>query len=302
MINLDIDYFKLRVPTYESKFSRVPHFRNNKNDSYICTASFTEEYMEKVLKTNEPISRSMTNMEPAFFVYEFDTLSIAEQKKICESLLNDPKFENRVFSQTFSGSKSIHTLIPIDPRYRKDIMLDFKYYWGLFANIFFGSENLKYLDSQCASIGRLSRNPNGVRENGVFQECYYYNPNATLMRWGLDSKIKEHNKQIEEMKRAEEIRQRQEKKVWVNNYSSEYEKLESLYGKGNKSEQFNLAYDVVMRNLCPKGANYIAAAASLKGSGFSREFTKNMLKVASKAHPTNISNNSIESILNKLYK
>lgn len=301
MISVDIDYLKIRVPTYMDKFSRIPRFVNNKNDPFICTASFTEEYMKHCVETKEEISRTAKNMQPAFFVYEFDTLSLDEQRSLCKSITENPKFENRIFSQTFSGRKSYHTLVPIDPQYRNDIAMDFKYYWLFMAKIFFGERHVM-LDPQCASIGRLSRNPNGVREDGTLQECIYYNPNATLTNWGFESKLESHTSEILKARVDEQILRNQQTKIWNDQNVDEFDKLERLHASGNKSEAFDLAYDIIINHNCPKGANYISAAASLKGCGFSRGFTEEMLNMASSAHPTNISKHSVSSILAKLYK
>lgn len=310
MIDVNIDYLGLRIPTYSDQYSRIPHFTNNKNDQFICTASFKDEYMREYLDnisddtadTDIKLSRSLENMLPAFFVYEFDSIPIVEQKRICKSTLANPKCFNRIFSQTFSGSKSIHTLVPIDQELREDIAQDFKFYWLRVAESIYGKDIASMLDPACASIGRLSRNPNGYRDNGVWQECYYFNPNATILNWGLENRIKERKEKIKANRLSKLIENQSQTKLWKESVQDEYAKIEKLHNTGKMSESFNLAYDVIVNHNCPKGANYISGAASLKGCGFGESFVREMLEIASSAHPTNIPKHSIETTLRRLYK
>lgn len=299
MIDVKIDYQKLQVPTYKDPYSRIPHYTNNEKDPFICTASFKPEYIEKMKDSEELPSRTKENMLPAFFVYESDTLSLNQQFRKCQAILSDPKFENRIFSQTFSGSKSIHTLVFIDPEYRKDIAEDFKYYWAYLGKYIFG--DVSFLDEACASIGRLSRNPNGVRDDGTVQECYYFNPNATLKNWGMEKTIANHKSALNEQRIEAEEREKRCTILFTNNKEDELEKLKNMYNKGNRSEAFNLAYDVIVNHECPKGANYVSACAALKGCGFSAELAKEMLRIASAAHPTNISRRNVELTVNRIY-
>ena len=299
MIDVKIDYQKLQVPTYSDQYSRVPHYVDNEQDMFICTAIFTKEYMEKLKDSNELPSRSKDNMLPAFFVYESDTLPLRQQLKMAADIRSNPSLANRVFSQTFSGSKSVHTLVFIDPEYRKDIAEDFKYYWALIGRAIFG--NIECLDEACATIGRLSRNPNGIRDNGTLQECYYYNPNATLKNWTLEDKIEEHKIKLnsDRIKKQEELLR--ETRIFINSKEDEMKKLEWMYNNGSRSEAFTLACEVIINHNCPKGANYVGACAALKGCGFSKELAKEMLKIASDAHPTNISRRNVDSTVSRIY-
>ena len=299
MIDVKINYQKLQVPTYSDQYSRVPHYVDNEQDMFICTAIFTKEYMEKLKDSNELPSRSKDNMLPAFFVYESDTLPLRQQLKMAADIRSNPSLANRVFSQTFSGSKSVHTLVFIDPAYRKDIAEDFKYYWALIGRAIFG--NIECLDEACATIGRLSRNPNGIRDNGTLQECYYYNPNATLKNWTLEDKIEEHKIKLnsDRIKKQEELLR--ETRIFINSKEDEMKKLEWMYNNGSRSEAFILACEVIINHNCPKGADYIGACAALKGCGFSKELAKEMLKIASDAHPTNISRRNVDSTVSRIY-
>ena len=298
-VSAPIDYWKLQVPTYESAFSTNPRWKNNSNDQFICTAVFRKDYIEKINKEGGTLSRSADNMLPAFFVYESDELSVPEQFKICNEIRKDDLVSKWIFSQTYSGSKSIHTLVYIDPKFRESVAKDFRFYWREVGERIFGENLTSMLDSQCASIGRLSRNPNGIRENGKKQVCFYYNSDYELMPYNLSNLITEHTKALKKMEIQFQVNQKQRQEAYANAID-EHTKLEKIHNKGKCSESFNLAYQVLVEDTCPKGADYVSAAASLKGCGFSREFIEELLTKASNAHPSNIPKRSIGVILRRL--
>ena len=68
-VPVSIDYFGLKVPTYENNFSVHPRWRNNADDQFICTAVFKEDYIKTMNESGGVLSRSADNMLPAFFVY-----------------------------------------------------------------------------------------------------------------------------------------------------------------------------------------------------------------------------------------
>ncbi len=298
-----IDYWGLQVPTYESNFSINPRWRNNEDDPFICTAVFKKSYVERINAEGGTLSRSADNMLPAFFVYESDTLPIPEQLKICKSILNDTLVASWIFSQTYSGSKSIHTLVYIAPEFRESITKDFKYYWREVGERIFGENMTSMLDQQCASIARLSRNPNGIRvkDNGekIKQTCIYYNPESLTHPINLSGWITEHTKFLEQL----EIKMQADAKKRMEAYANavdEKKKLEGIYNKGNCSESFKLAYKVLVEGICPQGGKYISAASSLHGCGFSKTIIREMLERASAEHPTNISQKRINQIIDRL--
>lgn len=298
----DIDYWGLQVPTYESNFSTNPRWRNNSDDQFICTAVFKKSYIEYINTNGGTLSRSADNMLPAFFVYESDNLPLSEQLKICNDIRRDPLISSWIFSQTFSGSKSIHTLVWIDPKYRESITKDFKYYWREVGERIFGKDTTKILDHQCASIGRLSRNPNGIRidDKGkkIKQTCIYYNPESLNTPINLEGWITEHTKFLKQLELKMQADSKKRMELYAN-HIDEREKLERIYNNGNYSESFKLAYTVLVNNVCPQGGRYIAAAAALHGCGFSPAIIREMLERASAAHPTNISKRRIEQIMSK---
>lgn len=298
-VNADIDYLKLRTPTYENRFSRIPRWENNKNDQFICTALFKKEYISSAPSI---ISRSKENMLPVFFTFESDSLPLLDQIKLCNTVTNDVVKRNYIFSQTFSGSKSIHTLVWIKPEFRDAVSLDFKFYWGYVANVIFESANAKSFDSQCASIGRLSRNPNGIRDNGKKQSCIFYNKDYELYPINLENIIKLHSKVLKNQE-IERLIASQKLATAENWNIDDYEKLERIHkSKKEKSESFNVAYEVLIENNCPKGADYIGAASSLKGCGFGDSIIRDMLEKASNAHPSNISPRMVDIIIDKLHR
>ena len=298
----EIDYWGLQVPTYESNFSTSPRWRNNKDDPFICTAVFKESYIKLINENGGTLSRCADNMLPAFFVYESDSLPVNEQLAICNNIRKDPLVSSWIFSQTFSGSKSIHTLVYIDPKFRDNVKKDFKFYWREVGERIFGENITSMLDQQCASIGRLSRNPNGIRikENGekIKQTCFYYNPESIESPINLAGWIDEHTKFLERLELKIQADAKKRMELYANNID-ERKKLEDIYNKGKCSESFKLAYKVLVDGICPKGGNYVSAASSLHGCGFSKSIIREMLERASEAHPTNISQRRVDQIVSK---
>lgn len=67
----------------------------------------------------------------------------------------------------FSGSKSIHCRITVNRLIETDE--EYKYIWKQLNDIYFDG----YADKACANPNRLTRNPNGKRDNGVIQKMIY---------------------------------------------------------------------------------------------------------------------------------
>lgn len=299
----NIDYWQLKIPTYESNFSINPRWRNNKDDQFICTAVFKEEYIKQKNEEGGTLSRSADNMLPAFFVFESDKIPLTEQLKLCNDVKNDPLIASWIFSQTFSGSKSIHTLVYIDPKYRESVSKDFKFYWRVVGERIFGEKTISMLDTQCASIGRLSRNPNGIRikDDGtkLKQTCIYFNPNCVNNPINLEGWITEHTKVLEQLELKMQADAKKRMEEYAKNSGDEETKLKNIYNKGKCSESLKLAYKVLIEGVCPQGGHYVAAANSLHGCGFSKSFIKEMLERASIAHPSNISQKRVNQIIDK---
>lgn len=290
------------VPSYKNKYDMTPHFLVDNDDEFICAAVFTEKAMNDYIanKTdsdnfkNGKLRRIDLNMTPYFFVYESDDLPLEEQLKMVDKVLDSP-FGGVITSVTFSGSKSIHVLVKIPERWRLDVKKDFKFYWDNVAEYLYHDDK-KYLDKACASISRLTRKPNGIRENGVKQTCYYYNKDACLLDSQFAWTVPGHNKKLakQEAEMLERERERLLRKDALKE-EDEYEKLERMHKKG-ASGAFEVAYNAI-HDICPAGENYVAALRSLKSRGFSVDMQRVMLENVSSAHPSNISRSRVEYLL-----
>lgn len=260
----------------------TPSVHINENTQFIITATPKKEYMQKVINGEEVVDAKGEHHLPVFFTFESDNLSLDEQYEKATEVING-KYGDSVFSITNSGHKSIHTLVYIDPEQREEIAKDFKYYWNEAGKMLYGSTD--NLDSACASIARLSRLPGGKRDDGSYQKCGYMNRECKPL--DLSNVITKHKKEVEIMETLRNI-QRANKPTW-NVEIDEMKKLENIHNTGNRSESFELAYDVIKNGSCPSGANYVGAIASLKGMDFSEDFVKtNLYEVARHEHPSNI--------------
>ena len=102
--------------TYDKELSK-----DSTDKEFICTAKYTKEYEEELNNSNITPDRKSEHLIPTFFVYESDTLSLNEQK----DLINKAN-TNNIYTSTFSGSKSIHYLVPIEQSQANEIKKDFK--------------------------------------------------------------------------------------------------------------------------------------------------------------------------------
>ena len=290
------------IPSYKNKYDMVPHFQQDNTDEFICAAVFNERAMMDYVSGNTSsdnfksgfLRRIDANMNPYFFVFESDDLPIGAQLKMVDAILDGPAAQV-ITSVTFSGSKSLHILAKIPAAYRLEVKKDYKYYWEAAAKYIFQG-NTQYLDRACASVSRLTRKPNGIRENGKKQVCYYYNKNATLLESQYEWAVPLHNAELEaqEKERLEKERLRALK---YDNFreEDEYTKLERMHAKC-ASGPFDVAYNAIKGD-CPSGENYVAALLSLKSRGFSRALQQLMLENVTAAHPTNISRSRARYLL-----
>lgn len=290
------------VPSYKDKYDLTPHFVNENHDEFICAASFNEEAMSRYIKgdtntdefKNGKPRRIDQNMVPYFFVYESDSLPLEKQLEIIDKVL-DGTAASAITAVTFSGSKSIHILVKIPEAYRNEIKKDFKFYWDSVAQYIF-QEYKNTLDKACATVSRLTRQPNGIRDSGVKQTCYYYNESAVLneeqVRWSVEI----HNEELRLLEiesKAKELKRQMQADFLKE--TDEFVKLENMHKKG-ASSAFEVAYNAIHGD-CPPGENYVAALRSLQQRGFSIEMQSIMLKNASEAHPTNISKSRAQYLL-----
>lgn len=290
------------VPSYKNKYDMTPHFVQANTDEFICAAIFNDTAMKMYTCgevssdnfKNGKLRRIDQNMNPYFFVYESDELSLDEQLSIIDNILDGPA-ASAITSVTFSGSKSIHILVKIPAKFRDDIKKDFKYYWESVAQYIFQDKKDK-LDKACASVSRLTRQPNGIRDSGVKQTCYYYNKDACLLESQFEWSVPIHNKELRQMElEAAEKERKRLMNASALKETDEFEKLENMHRKVT-SGPFDVAYNAIQGD-CPAGENYVAALRSLRARGFSKDIQKIMLDNVSAAHPSNISKARVRYLL-----
>lgn len=254
---------------------------------FICTAKYNKEYEEELNTGNITPDRKSEHLTPTFFVYESDTLSLNEQKE----LINKAN-TNHIYTSTFSGSKSIHYLVPIEQSQANEIKKDFKYYWNKAGEIVFNKEIMKSMDSNCASIGRLSRNPNAYRKIGnakVKQELLYENDDVIPVN--LNQIIKEHNEEIKSKEEFNKVKLKINESINAQlpqlNNKKDINYLERCYNK-NHNENVGMALQVLKGVQLPKGSNLIGIAYTLKTMDVDIELRKQIITILKQQHPTNL--------------
>lgn len=268
--------------TYDKELSK-----DSTNKEFICTAKYTREYEEELNNSNITPDRKSEHLIPTFFVYESDTLSLNEQK----DLINKAN-TNNIYTSTFSGSKSIHYLVPIEQSQANEIKKDFKYYWNKAGEIVFNKEIMKSMDSNCASIGRLSRNPNAYRKIGnakVKQDLLYKNDNVIPVN--LNQIIKEHNQEIKSKEEFNKVKLKINESINAQlpqlNNNKDINYLERCYNK-NHNENVGMALQVLKGIQLPKGSNLIGIAYTLKTMDVDIELRKQIITILKQQHPSNL--------------
>ena len=266
------------IPSYKNKYDMVPHFYKKNNDEFICAASFTEKAMEDYLAGNVNsdnfknglLRRIDSNMVPYFFVYESDSLSLEEQLKNIDKILSGPA-KNCITSVTFSGSKSIHILVKIPEKYREDIKKDYKYYWDLVAQFIF-QDKVGCLDKACASISRLTRQPNGDRENGVKQICYYYNKDACLLESQFEFSVPEHNAFLEKKAKEDAIKEYQRQLKYQELQKTPENDLKKMRHFAKANPKWEVVFEVLDGDTSSReNSEYLTALGMLKTAEISDE-------------------------------
>lgn len=269
--------------TYDKEISK-----DSTDKEFICTAKYTKEYEEELNNSNITPDRKSEHLIPTFFVYESDTLSLDEQK----DLINKAN-TNHIYTSTFSGSKSIHYLVPIEQSQANEIKKDFKYYWNKAGEIVFNKDIIKSMDSNCASVGRLSRNPNAYRKIGnakVKQELLYRNDNVIPVN--LNQIIKEHNQEIKSKEEFNKVKLKINESINAQlpqsrNNKKDINYLERCYNK-NHNENVGMALQVLKGIELPKGSNLIGIAYTLKTMDVDIELRKQIITILKQQHPSNL--------------
>lgn len=211
--------------TFKDQFQKTP--TNNSEDQFQClnplkiTYPFGEDLPGVKARKDENCS-SMRN-----FIFEGDELSLQEQKQL---ILENKDVINRV---VFSGSKSLHARITIN--FEPESKQEYKWIHNYLNNKYFNGT----ADKACANSSRLTRKPNGVRDNGKIQTLLFKN-NTVLKCEELHQKYLEE-KEINELYNS------------FNNFSSTsyerksdsiIEELELMSDEVKQTETWNNAYDI----------------------------------------------------------
>lgn len=162
---------------------------------FFIAATFKDNLYAEARASRTQLMRKGCNLIPTAFVYESDSLPIKEQL----SNIKAEAFGRHVLSVTYSGGKSMHVVVPIAIDEGKTIAdnKEYKFLWGMVAKMVF--KDISPLDSQCATIGRLSRLPGAKRKDkDTIQQCVFYNPDCEII--GLKEFQEEWN---ESQKRAQ---------------------------------------------------------------------------------------------------
>ena len=171
---------------------------------FFCTADYRPEVWKRWQK-GEEVKRVGENLVPTAFLFEADGIGLEEQKRN----INLERL-NHVLSITYSGSKSLHVIVPILPCDGFAMAGNSQLYkacWAEVAKRLF--KDISVLDERCASIGRLSRMPGATRykrtKDGKLdlsaadkeQRCIFLNDAVEPLRLGLfidDYKFKQRRK------------------------------------------------------------------------------------------------------------
>lgn len=276
------DYMTDKTPVCEDKYSK-PTFTASEKTQFLVTASYKPEYIQDVNDGKEGINRCGENMVPEYFVYESDELTVEEQREIAEKLLNSSNGKY-VRSVTDSGNKSLHILVKINNG--RALACDFKLWWKRCADILFGKDTAEKMDKACASVGRLTRFPNGIRDNGNKQQCLYYNPESTAFEFTED----EINT-IAWAKKVQQAELEKNLKKAVFDDASEMEKLTRYYNKN--PDKWALIYNTIVKHEpIPSGSDMIGGIKKLEVAGLV-ELRKEFAMLANQQHPSNISKRRI---------
>ena len=113
------------------------------------------------------IPRVMANTKKIRFLYEWDNLSLDQQKVYTKQLIQKGVLQRAVFS----GSKSIHHIIELWSTREPQNKEEYKFMHQFIAK----SLNLVGYDTQCTDSSRLTRCPNVFRQDkGKVQELIFY--------------------------------------------------------------------------------------------------------------------------------
>ena len=172
--------------------------------SHFCCATYRDEVWAQYRRDGIVPRRIGANLKPTALLYESDTLPLdGQQRNIRTEALP------HIVSVTFSGGKSLHTVVPIPDdvgeaiidRPVDDAKRVYRSMWREVAPILFHDSGC--LDRACATIGHLSRLPGARRYDAAggytdpawlpVQLCLYLNAQPEYLDFGpvLDAAVAE---------------------------------------------------------------------------------------------------------------
>ena len=265
--------------TYKDITSVFPHFNDESpDDEFMLNGHFTEAYMSRCIANNETISRAGDNIVPDYIVFESDSLSLDDQRTLIENL--DKTYIRYI---TFSGNKSYHILYRI--KVPEDITAS--EYKTIAQNYLESLDLLQYADKQTLSKSRLTRNPNGLRSNGVRQTCVFDNPEARVI---------DLSEEVGKLRRQSKLDEWIARKNAENRPVSD-QTCDEVLSRIKKDCYAKQGYDMMVMNNFPSGAQFLSCAAGMykvctmagipeqEALSYCREY----LTKVSLAHPSNIS-------------
>ena len=272
------DAYRFETPVFKTRFEKEGTLDVEGNEEFLCSATYKTSF-------DGTMNRKSANMKPVFFVYESDDLTKEEQHLAIKPALQDPEKRKHIFSVTDSGSKSLHILVYIDPKYQEEALRSYKYYWKEVGNYIFGREYMLKCDPNVATNARLTRMPGGTRDNGNAQKCFYINRKVEGICFH-DNWIHTVNESIRQEKEIEE----QNKKRFRENrerfgQTDEMTTLNNFYKA--RPDKWEVAKTLVDGGDPGSGSNMIGAIGMLKQAGL-LELADIAKCVAHQYHPSNI--------------
>lgn len=270
----------------------IGHFNLRDDDQFIVTAQYKPDYCKAVVEgTVNKLDRKQEHMLPTQYVFESDELSLDEQRAMYEPI------KDKALSITYSGSKSVHCLVPIPKDEQELVAKDFKTAWTIAANKLFGST--KSLDSADASIGRLSRLPNGLRDNGKRQTCEWWNLKAAGI--SVKDELEDYLKEQAQIKAAQDYARKFSRQYVNHNDKPLIEQLRAIVAKTN-NESGRLALDILDSGSAAKGSNmigaigYIARLAKTNNKWY--DLGQQLVDICHTQHPSNIGKKDFSKFVN----
>lgn len=291
------DLVSLKLPAFSDMYTKTPSF-DTSNKEFICVTPYKSSVIEEAINSGKmDISRGCQVMEPVGFVFESDKLSKEDQLNQIKSVYESHSEE--ILGVVDSGNKSIHltTILNIEDFSENELNTMTKHFKEIWSKVgeYLGF-NISTLDVACANIGRLTRCPNGKRQDGKSQPCLHWNNKARLKSDFVKKLISTY-----QFKDAFEVEKPHH--VFVKLNSEEVDDLEKLNRIKNGSNDLNTLKNAV-DGILPSGENYYGALCAGYGIGLSKQFLIEVAEKISQAHPSNIRNGQkvVENIFSRLGK